>query len=447
MSNILKTGIALLMFTIFYSCSNDNEINQSLDEDQIAIENRLIELYGSASGLLLPLESDLSRIPMDEGNQLTEDKILLGQMLFHETGLAIDPKLPEGQSTYSCASCHFAEAGFQSGLQQGIADGGIGFGFKGESRVMNPNYHPDSVDVQPIRTPSILNAAYQQVMLWNGQFGANGMNVGTESNWTQGTPKDKNFLGFDGIETQAIAGLGVHRLRIDSLLVDNGPYRTLFDNAFPEVSEEERYSQLNAGLSIAAYERTLLSNEAPFQKMLRNESHTMKEIDFKGAQLFFGKAQCYQCHNGPGMNGMSFHALGMDDLKGNNVIGAVDEATAKGRGGFTNQPEDNFKFKTPTLYNLKDVQFYGHGGSFSTIADVITYKNLAIAQNQNIPEGSLDPAFSPLDLSEDEIDQLTSFIENALYDPNLTRYVPDQTPLGNCFPNADDLSKTDLGCD
>ena len=61
----------------------------------------------------------------------------------------------------------------------------------------------------------MLNVAYQKVMLWNGQFGATSVNTGTESQWTADTPIETNFLGFEGLETQAIAGLGVHRMKVN----------------------------------------------------------------------------------------------------------------------------------------------------------------------------------------------------------------------------------------
>ena len=48
---------------------------------------------------------------------------------------------------------------------------GLGFGVKGEGRIKDPLYLEQDLDVQPIRTPSALNVAYQDVMLWNGQFG------------------------------------------------------------------------------------------------------------------------------------------------------------------------------------------------------------------------------------------------------------------------------------
>lgn len=447
MGRLLIPAILTLTCVLFISCQDDDLINDTSTEYEQIFRERIVDLYGNTEVLVLPGEQDLSKVPSDFRNSLTPEKVLLGKFLFHETGLALNPNRDIGTGTYSCSSCHIASSAFQSGLQQGIADGGFGFGFRGESRVMNLEYHPDSVDVQPIRVPTILNSAFQQVVLWNGQFGANGLNVGTEANWTEGTPKATNHLGFDGLETQAIAGLEVHRMVIDSSMIKNGPYKELFDNAFPNSPETDRYTRINAGLSIAAFVRTVLANQSPFQNMLRGESHTMTDTEFEGALLFYGKAQCYQCHSGPGMNGMDFHAIGMKDLSGNSVIGEVDEATMKGRGGFTNNPADDYRFKTPTLYNLRDVTFFGHGGSFNSIKEVIDYKNRAIAENTNVPSDRLSPFFRPLELSDEEIDQLTLFLENALYDPNLSRYLPEETPLGNCFPNADAQSKIDLGCE
>lgn len=429
-------------------CQKDDQINGVQEEP---LENLLLEqlttLYGSVDELILPDSDDYLAIPNDPKNKLSEPKVALGKFLFHETELGLAPKSEIGTATYSCASCHHAKAGFQSGMKQGIGEGGLGFGLKGEERFANPLYQSTDIDVQPIRTPTILNTAYQDVMLWNGQFGATGTNIGTEANWTIGTPKAENNLGFEGVETQAIAGMGVHRLRLDPTLVENGPYKELFDAAFPNIAEEERYSIITAGLAISAFERTVLANEAPFQKFLKGNMQSMTDKEIEGALVFFGKGACYQCHDGGGLNGMDFHSLGMKDLSGTDIIGTVDQATAKGRGGFTKNPDDDYKFKTPTLYNLKDVDFMGHGGSFATIEEVIRYKNLAIAENGAVPTNRLSPLFKPLNLTPEEIEQLTIFIENALYDDRLSRYVPEQTPMGSsCFPNADEQSELDMGC-
>ena len=61
-----------------------------------------------------------------------------------------------------------------------------------------------------------------------------------------------------------------------------------------------------------------------------------------------------------------FYSLGMSDLV-NGVGGAINisggGSSPKGRGGFTGIDSDMYKFKVPQLYNLKDVNFFGHGCS------------------------------------------------------------------------------------
>ena len=58
----------------------------------------------------------------------------------------------------------------------------------------------------------------------------------------------------------------------------------------------------------------------------------------------------------------------------------------------------------------------------------------------------LSEHFKPLNLTEDEIDDIASFVATGLYDPSLERYVPAILPSGNCFPNNDFVSKSDLNC-
>ncbi len=447
MKNSRGYAIVLCSMLIFTAaCSNDTDDYIAIVSDT-DLENEILKVSPSLDELMLP-ENDLSKIPSDPKNPITEQKVALGKMLFHETGLAKAPKQEEGMNTYSCASCHQSKAGFQSGMKQGIGEGGFGFGLIGEARSIAPFYDIEKVDVQPIRSPTILNTAYQDVMLWNGQFGATKTNQGTEAQWTAETPKETNALGFEGVETQAIAGSDVHRLFFDpEMLRGNVIYKTLFDEAFPEIPETERYSKLNGALAIAAYERTVVASEAPFQKWLQGDGQALTENEKQGAILFFGKGKCYNCHSGPGLNGMDFHALGMNDLSGQEIIGNITEGDKKGRGGFTQNPEDNYKFKTPTLYNLRDLKFLGHGGSFGSVKAIIEYKNTAQAENKEVPQSNLSDQFQPLGLTLTEIAQLTVFIENGLFDANLERYVPESLPTGHCFPVADTKAREDLGCD
>lgn len=441
---------ALIIFVQACTPDHDHDITISHNDQKLI---QLVETASKGKGLsffMLPASDDFSAIPQDPRNPITPAKVALGKLLFHETALAVNPKSNKGLLTYSCASCHHAKAGFQACLPQGIGEGGIGFGHTGEGRIKNNEYIDQEIDVQPIRTPSALNSAFQTNILWNGQFGATGVNVGTEAAWTVGTPKEKNNLGYEGIETQAIAGLTVHRLKINNTFMMETPiYKQLFNEAFADLPISERISDITAGLAIAAYERTLLANQAPFQRWLRGDYSALTPAQRRGATYFFGEANCVACHTGAALNDMQFYALGMSDLNNaGNIYNINDnQPEHKGRGGFTGRAEDMYKFKVPQLYNLKDSPFYGHGASFSRIIDVIRYKNNAVAENGKVPKSQLSPKFYPLHLSEEAIQDISDFIENALYDPYLSRYVPEALPSDFCFPNNDATARKDLGCE
>jgi cytochrome c peroxidase len=431
---------------ILHGCKKDE-----LQGVPAAIENAEFDnVIVDNSKLILPESDHLDSIPQDPLNPLTNEKVILGKLLFHETRLGGNPRVNEGIYTYSCASCHHAEAGFQSGLAQGIGEGGSGFGLVGETRTPSATYPLDAVDVQPIRTPTVMNTAYQQVMLWNGSMGATGVNANTQYAWTAGTPLEANFLGYQGLETLGITGIKKHRFFVDTpWLSSNAIYKDLFDQAFSDLAPENRISDITVALAIAAYERTILPNQSPFQRWLRGDKKALTADEKAGKTLFFGIAKCSRCHNGPALNSIAFYALGMNDLKEgvNGVIRAQPNADEnKGRGGFTQKKGDLFKFKVPQLYNLKDVKFFGHGASFTSVEQVVRYMNNAVPENPSVPVSKLPKVFTPLGLTDIQIAQIVKFVEDGLYDPNLTRYVPDHVPSGNCIPNNDPQSKIDRGC-
>ncbi|MFT7588410.1 MAG: cytochrome c peroxidase [Limisphaerales bacterium] len=395
----------------------------------------------------LPESNDLASIPQDPNNPLTAEKVALGQFLFHETAMAVNPENAISIRTFSCSSCHFAEAGFQANRIQGIGEGGLGFGIAGEDRINHPIYMASLLDVQPVRTPSVMNGAWQECNLWNGQFGATGINADTEYAWTEDTPKEKNHLGFQGLETQAIAGLDVHRLEMNPEIAEEHNYIALFDEAFPFVTEGERYSNITAGLAIGAFERSVISNKAPFQQWLKGDLTAMSDVEIRGAITFFTKGECVTCHNGPNLANMEFHSLGMQDLNGPGVFNTnPTDGVNRGRESFSRIPEDLYCFKVPQLYNLRDSKFYGHGSSFRDIYEVLEYKNNGVKENNFVPTNRLSPHFKPLELTEQELRELYAFLNNALYDDQLSRYAPDALPSGLCFPNNDVVSREDLGC-
>lgn len=450
-----KSIFFVLCVILIFACRKEKEPEKevipesSIDYEQ-ALRDAISEVTnGNSDTLVLPMSQDLSSIPQDPLNPLSQEKIELGKYLFHETALGRANQKPEGYEAYSCATCHHASAGFFAGLPQGVGEGGVGFGIAGEARVFSSNYQPDSVDAQSIITPSAMNVAFQQVMTWNGQFGATGPNEDTEGVWEMGTPAFFNQFGYEGVETRAIAGLNIHRMLIDNQLMEDIPgYQTMFDNAFPDWPMATRYSNRTGGLAIAAYLRTIFSNEAPFQDWLQGDDAALSDAEKRGALVFFGEGKCYECHNGPALNSMTFYSLGVNDLQDRSdiYIPNPDKEAFLGRGGFTHDIEENYQFKTPQLYNLKEKNAFGHGASFSSVLEIIQYKNAAEPENLAVPFNRISEEFVPLGLTSQQMSDLAFFIEESLYDDNLTRYVPANVPSGNCFPNNDAQSQSDLGC-
>jgi cytochrome c peroxidase len=132
----------------------------------------------------------------------------------------------------------------------------------------------------------------------------------------------------------------------------------------------------------------------------------------------------------------------MPDMEGPGVIGLAEPL---GRGGFTGLPNEEYKFKVPQLYNLKDAPFYGHGGTFESLREVVEYYNDGIPA-VSLPAGRAPVFFRALDLTEREVDDLTRFLSESLRDPDLARYAPDTLPSGNCTPANDLQARADLGC-
>lgn len=433
-------------------CGNaDRELSDepAAPSDKTTLANQLRSALEAQSGglglsaFVLPDGNDLNSVPQDPLNPVTAEKVALGQLLFHDERFALNG-LSDQDPSWSCASCHKVGSGLKPGIPQGIGEGGVGIG---KNRVLAfgfdplaPEDAPNRPDMQPIAVPSILNVAMQEVVLWNGQLGnaSNGLiNNGLAPNVVvpNSLPSSVNVHQMGGLESQAIAGQTVHRLRFthDSPLQDIPAYRALWNAAYPGGSVN---IAVDAAKAIAAFERTIYANQAPFQQWLKGDDNALNESELAGANLFFGKAGCSGCHTGPALSSWPgaqeselFFAVGFDDFDNNKVAihGVIADEARLGRGGFTQNPLQNYQFKVPQLYNLADSKILGHGASFSSIKEVVQYKNAALPQNPNA-QSFLDARFQPLNLTTREVNEITTFLTSALHDPNLTRYVPTEFP-------------------
>lgn len=435
--------ISAVFIALLYACTKETKVITTSD-----LNDELSSAIGNKINYLLPTGVDLSQIPQSSANPLTEEKIKLGKLLFFEPAFANESKFAVGKNTFTCSSCHVPDAGFRPSRVQGIADGAYGFGLQGEKRVKLPSYPEDSIDAQGARPLAVLNVAYVTNTMWNGSFGSEDVNAGTENMWGVFDPGTAiNNLRLGALEGQNIEGLKTHRMFYNKQNITDNGYKDLFDAAFPNMPESERYSRKGASFAISAYLRSILTNEAPFQKWLKGDKTAMTDEEKRGAILFFGKLNCNSCHNQPNLGSMQFAALGLKDLYENGGLKtSIKDRRNLGRGGFTGKTEDMYKFRVPQLYNLGDSGPYFHGSSKQTLEDVVDYFNNGIQENYNVPANQISTFLKPLGMTKQEKADLTAFLRNGLRDPNLKRYVPSTVISKMCFPNNDQKSKEDMGC-
>lgn len=431
----------LLTFVIFINCISLVYGAEQPDAETLYLSRQLKQIVEFSApnnqGLdyfILPDPTDLDKIPADPQNPLTPAKIELGKYLFHEPALSINSINIKHWKTVSCATCHFAQAGFRANIAQALGTGGLGFS---KQRHRDPDFSPTIIDKQSILAPSVLNSAYQEPMLWDGRAGVTGINA--KEPLIQ--EFDVNRYQLSGLETQAIDAMTVHRLGT-AAIATIPEYQDLFAHAFPDrpyVSAEIEDLK-RTGLAIAAYERTLLATEAPFQKWLKGDENALSKQELRGGLVFF-RSTCIHCHTGANLARSDFRSVGFGDHP--NEVSGLN----LGRGVITKNPQDDFKFKVPQLYNLADSSPHGHGASFETVQEVVNYFNQGRPQKvEALYAKNLSILFKPLHLDSQQIDDLTTFLEESLKDPNLIRYLPQKLPSGLCFPNNDQLSQEQFNC-
>jgi hypothetical protein len=218
--------------------------------------------------------------------------------------------------------------------------------------------------------------------------------------------------------------------------------------------------------------RTVVTRNTPWDRFLGGADAALTEKQRRGARLFFtgaseGGAGCYGCHSGPMLNKQAddpdvtgvgawveenFHNLGLAD----HPLQALNRAARNdpnfrddGRREITGRDSDAFKFRTLTLRQLKDARLFFHNGSFTSVKDVVRYFNAGVPQDAVAGAApTLSPRFthprgagSPrgLGLTETQVDDLSDFVENALYDPAFVKYDPS-SPTPSFALNDRDVS-------
>jgi cytochrome c peroxidase len=176
-----------------------------------------------------------------------------------------------------------------------------------------------------------------------------------------------------------------------------------YARAFQEVFGEPP-SLKSVTYAIAAFERTLLSYNSPFDRYQAGDDKAMSAAALRGMELFFSeKGDCFHCHVGPDFT---------DDEPRNTALYTVYKDIGLARA--TDKDEDVGKFKTPTLRNVALTAPYMHDGSIQTLHEVVQHYNQGGQPNLNA-----DALVRPLGLTDAEVDDLVAFLK-SLTDESFT---------------------------
>jgi cytochrome c peroxidase len=275
-------------------------------------------------------------VPAD--NPMSAVKVELGRRLFYDKRMSVN-------GTQSCASCHRQELAFTDGKARGE-------GSTGQS-------HPRG-------SMSLANVAYNPALTWADPT----MSALEDQALVPIFGTDPIELGMSGQESRFL-----NQLRRDTL------YQQLFPRAFPGSADPVTFS--NAVKAIAAFERTIISMNSPYDRYrYGGEQDAISESAKRGAVIFFSgqRGSCFQCHGGWNFNG-ELRYDGRTEVKAAffntglyNIAGPLSYPEPNtGVHHQTNRPEDVGKFRVPTLRNVAVTAPYMHDGSIKTLSEVLDH--------------------------------------------------------------------------
>jgi cytochrome c peroxidase len=275
---------------------------------------------------------------------MNEAKVELGRHLFYDRRLS-------GNGTQTCASCHRQARAFTDGRARAVGSTG---------------------ELHPRGSQSLANVAYNASFTW--------VEAGRRS-------LEDQALGPMYGEHPVELGAHGHEKELEAALLADPEIANLFVEAFPG----EPLDEAHVRKAIAAFERTLLSGDAPYDRFVwQDNREAMSDAARRGMALFFSpKLACSRCHAGFTFSGpVRFEGLA-------------------GEEPFTHDTGLGGRFRAPTLRNIAATAPYMHDGRFATLEDVVDYYAAG---------GSHSPGQSPLltgfRLAEQERCDLVAFLES-----------------------------------
>lgn len=245
--------------------------------------------------------------PIPANNSMSSQKVELGKMLF------FDPRL-SSSGVVSCATCHNPSFAFTDRVARAL-------GHKHQ--------------VGPRNTPTVLNAAFLSSQFWDGRAAT----------------LEEQALG----PIQATVEMNESLENVVGRLKEIPEYKKMFNEVF---GGKEAVSSGNIAKAIAAFERTLVTPNSPFDRFLAGDTDAISTDARKGWELFQKKG-CNACHSGPNFTNGNFYRI------------IVPGSTDLGRFEVTKKEEDKYKFRVQTLRNVALTYPYFNNGSVARLSDAV----------------------------------------------------------------------------
>jgi cytochrome c peroxidase len=337
------------------------------DDARWLVAQPTLPVTGTPLDLKAPM--GLTRVPVPAYNELTVEKVELGKQLYFDKRLSAD-------NTVACATCHDPAQGWS----------------------YNDTFSPGIRGQKTGRVaPTVINSAYNKLQFWDGRA--------------------------DSLEDQALGPIQAPGEMGNTLVAVAKKLDAIkgYKEQFRKVFGTEHVTADGIAKAIAAFERTILSGNSPFDKWLSDPEENagaISESAKRGWALFRGKARCSNCHSGANFTDDAFHNIGVGFADWEKATSERRAAILAGHGGRWavtkvghKNPADIGAYKTPTLRNVAETAPYMHDGSEATLEAVIEYYERGGNRNPWSDKQLLETGKTALGLTAQDKKDLVEFLK------------------------------------